>query len=88
MSGVMKTLADYYTYGIVVCCIIVTALYLAFSIRLIITARREGLDVCASALIPFFNIGLFFKKAYKKRKRVKLEKESKDIFEEDEEIEL
>lgn len=88
MSEVMKTLADYYTYGIVVCCIIATALYLAFSIRLIITARREGLDVCASALIPIFNIGLFFKKVYRKRKRVKLEKESKDIFEEDEEIEL
>ena len=84
----MKIASEYYTYGIVVCCIIVTALYLAFSIRLIITARREGVDVCASALIPIFNIGLFFKKAYRKRKRVKLEKESSDIFEEDEEIEL
>lgn len=88
MSEVMKTLADYYVYGIVVCCIIVTALYLAFSIKLIITSRREGLDVCVSALVPIFNIGLFFKKVFKKKKRLKLEKESADIFEEDEEIEL
>ena len=42
LSEIMATLADQYVIGITICCLIVSGLYIAFSVRLIITARSEG----------------------------------------------
>lgn len=77
----MQALADYYIVGISVICVLVVTLYLVFSIRLIITSRREGINACASALIPVYNLILWIRKCRRKKK-------SLAVFDEDEEIKL
>lgn len=85
----MKTLADYYLYGIVVCCVIVVALYLVISIRLLLSARKEGINVCVSAMIPIYNLTLIPRKWWVKYKRKRpSKKKEEDVYAEDEEIEL
>lgn len=78
---VMQALANYYVVGITIICIVVVTLYLIFSIRLIITSRREGINACASAMIPIYNLILWLRKWRRKKKNSKL-------MGEDEEIEL
>lgn len=73
LSEIMATLADQYIVGITLCCLIVSGLYIAFSARLIITARAEGMNVCASAMIPVYQLILWFRKCLRKRKRIKME---------------
>lgn len=73
LSEIMATLADQYVIGIIICCLIVSGLYIAFSVRLIITARSEGMNVCASAMIPVYQLILWFRKCLRKRKRIKME---------------
>lgn len=80
-SEIMQALADYYIIGISVICVLVITLYLVFSIRLIITSRREGINACASALIPIYNLILWIRKCMRKKK-------NSAVFDEDEEIEL
>ena len=67
LSEIMATLADQYVIGIIVCCLIVSGLYIAFSVRLII------MNVCASAMIPIYQLILWFRKCLRKRKRIKME---------------
>lgn len=81
VSEVAKYLADYYIYGISIASTLFVILYLIFSIRLVITARRENMDVCVSAFIPLWNIITWVRKSLKHRKNSK-------IIGEDEEIEL
>ena len=78
---VMQALADYYIVGISVLCVIIVSLYLIFSIRLIITSRREGINACASAMIPVYNLILWLRKWRRKKK-------NSTVMDEDEEIEL
>ena len=78
---IMQALADHYVVGISVMCVLVVTLYLIFSIRLIITSRREGINACASALIPIYNLILWIRKCRRKKK-------NSIVIEEDEEIEL
>ena len=73
LSEIMATLADQYIVGITICCLIVSGLYIAFSVRLIITTRAEGMNVCASAMIPVYQLILWFRKCLRKRKRIKME---------------
>lgn len=73
LSEIMATLADQYVIGIIICCFIVSGLYIAFSVRLIITARSEGMNVCASAMIPIYQLILWFRKCLRKRKRIKMD---------------
>lgn len=77
----MYTLSDNYILGIVILCSIVVACYLIFSIRLIQTSRREGLDVCISAMIPIYNVVLWVRKCIKKHQNSK-------VLDLDEEIQL
>lgn len=71
ISGIMAFLADNYIYGISVSCVVVISMYLAFSIRLIVTARRVGMNICASAMIPIYNIVLWVKKCIVKHRASK-----------------
>lgn len=77
----MLFLANNYVYGIVLLCCVVCIIYLAFSIRLIVTSRREGINLCAMAMIPVINILLWVRKCVVKRKNNK-------VFREDEIIEI
>lgn len=72
MTEIMIKLADYYFYGIIACWVAVLIGYLVFSIRLIVTARRMGMDVCATAMIPGWNFVLWVRKCLRKRKERKL----------------
>lgn len=79
LSGVMATLADQYVIGIIICCLIVSGLYIAFSVRLIITARSEGMNICATAMIPFYQIILWVIKCFRRHKRIKRVKEKQKL---------
>lgn len=81
LGSVMQFLADNYIVGISIACVLVVALYLTFSIRLIVTSRREGINACVSAMIPPYNIILWIRKCRRKKK-------NSIIPDEDEEIEL
>ena len=67
-SEMAKFLADYYIYGISITSFLAVLLYLVFSIRFVITARKEGMDICISAFIPVWNIVTWLRKCLKHRK--------------------
>lgn len=76
---IMQFLADNYVVGMSVFIILLISIYLLFSIRLIITARREGLDICVSAMIPIYSLILWIRKCIKKRKNNKKFKPDAEI---------
>lgn len=78
---VMYYLAEYYIYGIVACCVLVVGLYLFISIRLMLSARKEGIDVCVTAMIPIYNLHIPIRKAIVRRKR-------NQVYSDDDVIEL
>lgn len=77
----MLVLQQNYVVGMSVACTVVVALYLAFSIRIIVTSRREGINACASAMIPVYNLILWIRKWRRKKK-------NDQVIPEDEEITL
>lgn len=70
----MKMLADEYVIGISVLIVFVVAIHIFFSVRLIVTSRREGLDVCVSAMIPVYNLVLWVRKSIRKYRNKKIDK--------------
>lgn len=72
---VIQYLADNYKVGIPVLCGVVVLGYLVFSIRLIVTSRREGLNVCMSAMIPAVNLFIWMRKGLRKHKNNKIRRE-------------
>lgn len=88
LSSMIEFLSINYIVGISVFCTIVVIGYLVFSIRLIVTSRREGLDVCMTAMIPIVNVFLWFKKCIRRHKNKKILLESSRVLKDDEEIEL
>ncbi len=70
----MQMLADEYIIGISVLIVFVIAIHIFFSVRLIVTSRREGLDVCVSAMIPIYNLVLWVRKSIRKYKNKKIDK--------------
>lgn len=79
MAETMKLLADNYIVGIVVACIIVIALYVLISVKILLYARKQNIDVCVSALIPLYHIVILIRAIIKKKK-------DNNILTEDEEI--
>lgn len=75
----MLYLADNYVYGITILCCVVSAVYIAFSVRLVITSRREGINICALAFVPVLNIILWVRKCVVRRKHNKTFKEDEII---------
>ena len=70
----MQMLADEYVIGISVLIVFVIAIHIFFSVRLIVTSRREGLDVCVSAMIPVYNLVLWVRKSIRKYRNKKVDK--------------
>ena len=70
----MQMLADEYVIGISVVIVFVIAIHTFFSVRLIVTSRREGLDVCVSAMIPVYNLVLWVRKSIRKYRNKKIDK--------------
>lgn len=70
----MQMLADEYIIGISVLIVFVIAIHIFFSVRLIVTSRREGLDVCVSAMIPVYNLVLWARKSIRKYRNKKIDK--------------
>lgn len=70
----MQMLADEYVIGISVLIVFVIAIHIFFSVRLIVTSRREGLDVCVSAMIPVYNLILWVRKSIRKYRNKKIDK--------------
>lgn len=70
----MQMLADEYVIGISVLIVFVIAIHIFFSVRLIVTSRREGLDVCVSAMIPVYNLVLWVRKSIRKYRNKKIDK--------------
>lgn len=70
----MQMLADEYIIGISVLIVFVIAIHIFFSVRLIVTSRREGLDVCVSAMIPIYNLVLWVRKSIRKYRNKKIDK--------------
>lgn len=75
----MLVLQQNYVVGMSVACTVVVALYLAFSIRLIVTSRREGINACASAMIPVYNLILWIRKWRRKKKNNQAIPEDEEI---------
>lgn len=70
----MQMLADEYVIGSSVLIVFVVAIHIFFSVRLIVTSRREGLDVCVSAMIPVYNLVLLVRKSIRKYRNKKIDK--------------
>lgn len=79
-SELMQFLADNYTIGIPIFISLLIGVYLLFSIRLIITSRREGLNICVSAMIPVYSLILWVRKCIRKRKNNKKIKPDAEII--------
>lgn len=79
-SELMQFLADNYTIGIPLFISLLIGVYLLFSIRLIITSRREGLNICVSAMIPVYSLILWIRKCIRKRKNNKKIKPDAEII--------
>lgn len=79
-SELMQFLADNYTIGIPIFISLLIGVYLLFSIRLIITSRREGLNICVSAMIPVYSLILWIRKCIRKRKNNKKIKPDAEII--------
>lgn len=79
-SELMQFLADNYTIGILIFISLLIGVYLLFSIRLIITSRREGLNICVSAMIPVYSLILWVRKCIRKRKNNKKIKPDAEII--------
>lgn len=71
MVDFIMLLAENYIAGITILSTIVITVYLVFSIRLIKSARKEGLDVCTSCMIPIYNLSVWIRKCIRKRKNKK-----------------
>lgn len=72
----MAFLAREYVVGIASLATLSVGVYLAFSIRLIKSCRKLGMDVCTSAMIPIYNVILWVRKCFRSRrmKREELKK--------------
>lgn len=79
MSETMKMLADNYIVGIVLSCIIVISLYVFISIKIMFFARKQHLDICTSALVPVFNLGILIRAIVKCKKDNAVIKENEEI---------
>lgn len=75
MSDVMQLLADEWVIGTVVLSVVVVAIHLVFSIRLILNSRKIGYDVGTSGMIPLINLFVWIKKCHIKRASNKTIKE-------------
>lgn len=80
LKSLMALFAREYVVGTAVIGITVVSIYLFFSIRLIITSRKEGIDVCASAMIPVYNLILWVRKCIRHRKNNKKIKSNSEII--------
>lgn len=63
----MYRLADNYIEGMIAVGIVIEAIYLIFSIRLLFTTRDAKMDVYSLVFIPFFNILIWVRKCMKMR---------------------
>ena len=81
MGSFMSRLADMYLYGVLASIFIVVGVYVFYSVRVLLSCRKNGIDICASAMIPVYNLTLPVRVLIKKHKE-------KQIYGEDEEIEL
>ena len=77
----MSSLADGYLYGIVVACFFVIVGYVLYSVLVLLSCRKVGIDICVSAMIPVYNLILPIRRLIRKHK-------NSQIYQEDEEIEL
>lgn len=84
----IEYLGENWIVGISVLSSVVVVLYLVFSIRLIVTSRREGINTSMMCMIPVLNIFLWFRKCWRKHKNNKIRIENSRVLAEDEEIEL
>lgn len=84
----MKYLADNYIYGIIGVSVVVAVVYILFSVRLVVTARRVGIDVCATAFIPGYNLILLVRKWILCIKNRASRRKSAPSYEPDEEFDL
>lgn len=75
----MSLLAREYRVGIIAVSVICVALYLIFSIRLIVTSRREGIDICMLAMIPVLNVFMWIRKCIVHIKNSRKFKEDDEI---------
>jgi hypothetical protein len=58
-------LAEYYVEGIAITCIVVVAIYLIFSIRLVFTSKDVGMKILSLAFVPGLNIILWVIKCFR-----------------------
>lgn len=82
MAELMLFLQEQYLLGMVAGSLIVVGVYLYISIWLLLRARKVGLDVGVSAMIPVYNLSIGVRSIIKKKK---LSKKAKEF---DEELEI
>lgn len=61
-SNIMLVLAEKWILGYSVCTVVCIALYLVYSICLVISCRRVGYDVGVSGMIPVWNLIVLVKR--------------------------
>lgn len=81
MGSFMSGLADNYLYGIAIAVFLVVVGYIAYSVLVLLSCRKVGIDICVSAMIPVYNLILLIRRFIRKYK-------NSQIYKEDEEIEL
>lgn len=78
-NSIFKDLMVYLSYhsniGIIIVCVVLISIYLAFSIRLLLTTRDVKMDLYALCFIPGVNIIVWIIKNIKNKKRKKMIRE-------------
>lgn len=79
IAEIMALLAENWIPGVSVCIAVCVIIYLVFSIRLVVTARRVDMNVGVTAMIPVWNLVLWLRKCWRNHKLNKPIKEDEEI---------
>ena len=90
MSGeTMLYLQENWQNGIIVCTVVAVLIYVLVSTLIVIHARKNTVDICASGYIPVYNLVIPFRvlaKRHKDKKAAERQRRESEILNEDEEI--
>lgn len=67
MSKIMMVLAEEWILGVSICIFLCILVYLIFSIRLVISCRRNKYDIGVLGMLPVVNIIIFIKNNIRKK---------------------
>lgn len=85
----MLYLQENWQNGIIVCTVVAVLIYVLVSTLIVVHARKNTVDICASGYIPVYNLTIPFRvlvKRHKDKKAAERQRRESEILNEDEEI--